>query len=164
MSAWWGENTPRRRVLLGLSLVAVLLLLGMRELDLVGFQLSMYETNGNHVAELTDTGDWKKRNLTIEFVDGPQRSVEHVHRGDSRDPLRVNVEVSRFALSGLSWTPLWKRVSCAFAVRVTSEDATLAGEVSGTIERQVLGVHSARALRDDLRRQVQEYALQPLRR
>jgi len=167
MLAWhvmfegWRDCTPRTRVLVGLSLAVGLLV--ARELDFVGFHFCSHTTHGNHEAQLIDKGDRKKRNLTIEFADGPQRSVEHVLRDDSGDPLRVAVELSSFDPSGLFWTPLWKHVSCVFVARVTSEDETLSGEVRGTVERRVLGTHSARALREDLRKEVQGYVLQALR-
>lgn len=160
MREWLEGRTYSRW--LGLAALVGLVLLVARELGFVDFSLSTRTTRGERHSNFGTSNESKERSLAIEYVDGERRATRHVLRSDA-EPLAVRVEVTHFDLDGWTWTPLWKRVSCTFAARITSDDGGITGQVNGTIDLRVLGLHSARALREELHAIVEGYCFEPFK-
>ena len=101
-------------------------------------------------------------NLKVELRDGDFTALHHFFRSSSEDPLDVLVEITRFELTGLYWTPLWKSGQCAYEVRITSADPEVNGTLTGSIEKQAYGLYSAHSYRASLHEAVRETALEAI--
>jgi len=76
--------------------------------------------------------EMRTRDLRIEYVDGERREQHLVSRGG--EPLDVTVRMTRYDLSGRTWTPIFKQGQVAYEFDIATSDPAIGGTFSGTIE------------------------------
>lgn len=170
----------RRARILGTILLALVLVTAARELGGMDFQFEKSFTTGTNMVMIKGR-DRLAQNFRIGFVDDGERQLgfisqtsedaststwtEHWIDGDEQelDPAfqageepTVAARVTRFDITGCTWTPLVKWAHVEFTVYITSADSEVAGLIDGTVERKSLGLISSRRFRAGLREAVRD--------
>lgn len=142
------SRPARKRFVIAAALAVVLVLLA-RELGVVDLQAQVSYSNTMSQKELRGQ-DAFGPDLHLEVLDGEQRYVHFFSSGGS-EPLAVTARLTRYDLSGWTWTPLYKRVRVEYEVEIVSSDPAVGGSISGTIEKTSRGLISRRSFCEGLR-------------
>jgi hypothetical protein len=151
--------SPVGKWILGLVVLPIVLVI-VRELGVVDFHIETRNSAQTHSMVLQGQDEMRARDLRIEYVDDERRDVHLVSRGG--EPLDVTVRMTRYDLSGRTWTPLFKQGRVEYELEITTTDPAIGGTLSGTIERSSRGLLSHRAFCAGLREDVRATLLQAL--
>jgi hypothetical protein len=144
-----------------LALIVVVVVVGvLRELGVVDFELQTYGSVQNDWLVLQGQDEMRARDLRIEYVDGERRDRHLVSRGG--EPLDVTVRMTRYDLSGRTWTPLFKHGRVEYEFEIVTNDPAIGGTLSGTLEASAQGLLSRRAFRAGMRADVHARMLRTL--
>jgi hypothetical protein len=150
----------RTRVLVA-ALVVLGALITARETGLIELEVQRATSTSTITKEIQGREKLAASDVRIEYVNGDEQHVHTISRG-SQQRIDVTATVTRYDLSGPSWTPLFKRARLDFEVAIRSSDPGVTGTISGTIEKRCSGIRSRRGFCEGFREEVREAALETL--
>jgi hypothetical protein len=140
----------RRTRFLVTAMVAGVLLIAACEAGLVEIRLQRSLTTTTSMKEIDGQAKLAAAGLRIDYLADDARHVRLLSHGDA-ERIDVTARLTRYDLSGATWTPLFKRARVEFTVAITSSDPDVAGTIHGTIEGQSLGILSTHDFRESFR-------------
>jgi hypothetical protein len=152
--------SQRTRVLVA-ALVVVAALITACETGLVELSVQRAVSTSTITKQIQGREKLAASDVRIEYVNGAEHHVHAISQG-SQQRIDVTATVTRYELTGPTWTPLFKRARLEYEVTIRSSDPEVTGSISGTIEKKGRGIQSTRGFRAGFREEVREVVLETL--